>query len=75
MVEHFVKIQWGNGTFVCMMNSNETCEIYLGVDESSKNCNGSSERVDGLDRRLEDDDGRDNDRNPLHGVPNAECQR
>lgn len=48
---------------------------YLGVDEGSKNGNGGSERVDWLDGRLEDYDGGDNDRNPLHGVANGECER
>ena len=48
---------------------------YLGVDEGSKNGDGGSECVDGLDGRLEDYDGGDNDRNPLHGVANGECKR
>ncbi len=49
-------------------------KIYLRVDESSENRNGGSEGVDGLDRRVEDDDGGDNDGDPLHGVADAECQ-
>lgn len=48
--------------------------LRLRVDESSENRNGGSEGVDGLDRRVEDDDGGDNDGDPLHGVADAECQ-
>lgn len=48
--------------------------IYLGVEEGSKDCDGSSKCVDGLDRCAEDDDGGDNDGYPLHGVSNAKCQ-
>ena len=48
---------------------------HLGVDEGSEDGDGRSERVDGLHRRVEDDDGGDNDGDTLHGVADAECQR
>jgi len=72
----FVKIQ--RSTTTCPPWNDEfkvNVVNYLRVDEGSKNGNGGSERVDGLNGRLEDYDGRDNDRDPLHGVADAECQR
>lgn len=67
---------WYLSIYLAALNSKQTWWIiYLRVDEGSKNGDGGSERVDGLNGRLEDDDGRDDDRNPLHGVADAECQR
>lgn len=51
----------------------ETENFYLWIEESAEDSNGSSESVDRADRCMEDDDGGDNHRNPLHGVPNTKC--
>jgi hypothetical protein len=48
--------------------------MYLWVEEGAKNCNGSSNSIDGLDWCMEDYDGGDYDRYPLHRVSYAECQ-
>lgn len=48
---------------------------YLGVQECSKDCNGSSKSINGLDGCVEDDNGGDYDRYTFHGVPDAKRQR
>lgn len=50
-------------------------EGNLRIEESSKDGDGSSKGVDGLDGCVEDDDGRDDDWYALHGVADAKCQR
>ena len=49
-------------------------QIYLGVEKSSKNGDGSSEGIDWLNRCVEDYDRCNNHRYPLHGVTNAKSQ-
>lgn len=48
--------------------------LCLRIEKRSKDCNGSSKGIDGLDRCMEDDDGGDYDRNPLHRVSYAKRQ-
>lgn len=48
---------------------------HLRIYEGSENCNGSSESVDWLHGRAEDDDGRNYDRYTFHGVSDAKRQR
>lgn len=49
-------------------------KVYLGIQEGSKDSNGGSKGVNGLDRSPEDNDGGDNDRDTFHGVTDTKCQ-
>lgn len=51
----------------------EEMRLHLRIEEGAKDCNGSSKGVDRLNWRMEDKDGRDNNRDSLHCVPNAKC--
>eukprot|EP00262_Sarcandra_glabra_P021751 TRINITY_DN931_c0_g1_i8.p3 TRINITY_DN931_c0_g1~~TRINITY_DN931_c0_g1_i8.p3 ORF type:complete len:116 (+),score=9.97 TRINITY_DN931_c0_g1_i8:311-658(+) len=48
--------------------------LRLGIEEGSKNGDGSSKGIDRLDRRVENYYRGDDDRNSLHGVSNAKRQ-
>ena len=48
--------------------------IYLWIEEGAKDRDGSSKSINGLYRRVEDDDGGDNDGYSLHCIPNAKSQ-
>lgn len=49
-------------------------DLYLGINKGSKDGDGSTKGVDGLDRCVEDDDGGDYDRYTFHCVANAKRQ-
>lgn len=48
--------------------------MYLRVEEGPQYRNGRSKGIDRLDRRMEDNDGRNDHGNPLHRVTNAKGQ-